>query len=54
MNVFSWDKEIDTIMSPMDSIRYYKYFLNAGALSIEPKTGEVKVWVGGINHKYIK
>jgi len=54
MKVFSWDQEIDTIMSPMDSIKYYKYFLNAGLLSIDPKSGAVKAWVGGINHKYFK
>jgi len=54
MKLFSWEKEIDTILSPMDSIKYYKYFLNAGLLSIEPKSGEVKAWVGGINHKFFK
>ena len=54
MKLFSWEKEIDTILSPMDSIKYYKYFLNAGLLSIEPESGEVKAWVGGINHKFFK
>ena len=47
MTVFSWKGEIDTIMSPNDSIRYYKAFLHAGLLSIEPQTGFVKAWVGG-------
>ena len=51
MRVFSWKGEIDTIMSPMDSIRYYKSFLRAGLLSIEPETGQVRAWVGGINYK---
>ncbi len=54
MKLFSWENEIDTILSPMDSIKYYKYFLNSGLLSIEPNSGYVKAWVGGINHKYFK
>ncbi|MEQ6125049.1 transglycosylase domain-containing protein [Pseudotenacibaculum sp. MALMAid0570] len=54
MKVFSWKGEIDTIMSPNDSIKYYKYFLRSGLLSIEPQTGHIKAWVGGINHKYFK
>ncbi|TNE55486.1 MAG: penicillin-binding protein [Bacteroidetes bacterium] len=49
MRIFSWQGEIDTIMSPMDSIRYYKSYLQAGLVSIEPSTGFVKAWVGGIN-----
>lgn len=52
MRVFSWRGEIDTLMSPMDSIRYYKNFLQAGMVSIEPHTGFVKAWVGGINFKH--
>lgn len=56
MKVFAWNdqREIDTVMSPMDSIRYYKFFLRSGLLSIEPQTGHIKAWVGGINHKYFK
>ena len=54
MNVFSWKGEIDTIMSPMDSIKYYKYFLHSGLLSIDPKNGHIKAWVGGIDHKYFQ
>ncbi|MFY0631892.1 MAG: transglycosylase domain-containing protein [Flavobacteriaceae bacterium] len=56
MKLFSWNKEreIDTIMSPNDSIKYYKTFLRSGLLSIEPQTGHIKAWVGGINHKYFK
>lgn len=49
MRIFSWDGEEDTIMSPNDSIRYYKAFLHAGLISIEPQTGFVKAWVGGAN-----
>jgi penicillin-binding protein 1A len=47
MKVFSWKGEIDTVMTPMDSIRYYKNFLRAGLISIEPQTGFIKAWVGG-------
>lgn len=52
MRVFSWKGDQDTIMTPNDSIRYYKSFLQAGLISIEPSTGFVKAWVGGtdINH----
>jgi penicillin-binding protein 1A len=51
MRVFSWHGEIDTTMSPMDSIRYYKSFLQSGLLSMDPHTGFVKAWVGGIDFK---
>ena len=56
MKVFSWNakRELDTILSPKDSIKYYKSFLRSGLLSIEPQTGQIKAWVGGINHKYFK
>ena len=54
MKLFAWEREIDTIMSPKDSIRYYKSFLNTGMMSMRPQTGEVKAWVGGINYKYFK
>ena len=54
MKVFSYKGDIDTIMSPNDSIKYYKYFLRSGLLSIEPQTGHIKAWVGGINYKHFK
>ena len=54
MRVFSWKGEIDTIMTPMDSIRYYKYFLRASMMSMEPQTGHVKAWVGGYNYKHFQ
>jgi penicillin-binding protein 1A len=54
MKVFSWKGEIDTVMTPLDSIRYYKSFLQAGMMSMEPQTGHVKAWVGGINYKYFQ
>ncbi len=54
MSVFSWEGPIDTLMSPMDSIRYYKHILQAGLLSMEPGTGAVKAYVGGIDYLYFK
>ncbi len=54
MTVFSWGGEIDTVMSPMDSIRYMKHFLRAGFLSMEPQTGYVRAYVGGINFNYFQ
>ncbi|MGF1533061.1 MAG: penicillin-binding protein 1A [Bernardetiaceae bacterium] len=57
MRVFDWKSpgyEKDTVMSPMDSISYYKHFMHFGMLAMEPQTGHVKAWVGGINHKYFK
>jgi len=54
MKVFSWEGEVDTLFSTMDSLKYYKNFLQAGFISIEPKTGYIRSWVGGINHKFFK
>ena len=54
MTVFSWDGPIDTIMTPMDSIRYYKWFLQASLVSIESHTGHVKAYVGGLDYRFFK
>ncbi len=54
MRVFTWSGDKDTVMSPCDSLRYYKYFLNTGMVSVEPQTGHIKVYVGGINYKHFK
>jgi len=54
MRIFSWAGDIDTLMTPMDSIRYHKSFLQASLMSMTPQTGEVKAWVGGINYKHYK
>lgn len=54
MSVYSIHGDIDTILSPWDSIRYYKSFLHTGFVAIEPTTGYVKAWVGGVNHKHFK
>ncbi len=54
MRVFSWRGEIDTLMSPYDSIRYYKHFLRTGFLAMDPITGNVKAYVGGIDFTSFK
>lgn len=54
MTVFSWKGEKDTLLTPKDSLLYYKHFLNTGLVSMEPQTGHVKAWVGGINFKHFK
>jgi penicillin-binding protein 1A len=57
MRVFSWKHknfEKDTVMSPMDSIRYHKHFLHCGFMSMDPNTGDVKAWVGGTDFKHFQ
>lgn len=54
MSVFSWSGEKDTVMTPMDSIRYYKFFLRAGFMSMDPRNGHVKAYVGGPNYHYFQ
>jgi penicillin-binding protein 1A len=54
MKVFGWNGDIDTVMTPTDSIRYYKHFLRAGMMSMEPQSGHVKAWVGGINYRHFQ
>jgi penicillin-binding protein 1A len=54
MKIFTWQGERDTIMSPMDSILYCKFFLQAGLMSVEPQTGFVRAYVGGINYKHFQ
>ena len=51
MKLFSWKGKIDTVLSPRDSILYSKYFLHSGMMSMEPSTGHVKAYVGGINYE---
>ncbi len=50
MKVFSWNGDIDTVLSPSDSIKYYKSFLQAGMMSMEPQSGYIRTWVGGIDY----
>jgi penicillin-binding protein 1A len=54
MTIFTWNGERDTLFSSMDSLRYYKKFLQTGMMAMDPNTGHIKAWVGGINHKYFK
>ncbi len=54
MNVFSWHGDIDTVMTPLDSIRYYKFFLHSGLMSMEPQTGYIRAYVGDINYDHFK
>ncbi len=54
MNVFTWEGEKEVTMSPVDSIKHYLKFLNAGFLALDPRHGAVQVWVGGINHQYFQ
>ena len=54
MRIFAWEGERDTIMSPYDSLKYYKWFLHTGLMSMEPQTGYVRAYVGGINYKHFQ
>lgn len=54
MTVFGWDGDMDTTMTPMDSIKYYARFLETGMISINPMNGAIKAWVGGIDFEYFK
>ncbi|MBZ0242720.1 MAG: penicillin-binding protein, partial [Bacteroidales bacterium] len=54
MRVFSWNGSIDTVMTPMDSIRYYKYFLQASVMSVDAHNGFVRAYVGGNDYRYFK
>ena len=54
MSIFTWSGDVDTLMTPRDSIRYYKKFLRTGMMSMVPQTGEVRAWVGGINMNHFQ
>jgi penicillin-binding protein 1A len=54
MNIFSWNGPIDTVMTPMDSIRYMKHILRAGFMAMDPVDGSVKAFVGGHNYRYFQ
>jgi penicillin-binding protein 1A len=57
MKIFSWKSKthtVDTVMSPLDSIKYMRAFLSAGFMAMDPFTGEVKAWVGGIDHNFFQ
>jgi penicillin-binding protein 1A len=54
MRVFSWSGDKDTLMTPLDSLKYYKMHLRTGFMAMDPHTGHIKAWVGGINYKHFK
>lgn len=54
MKIFTWNGDSTVTMSPWDSVRYHKFFLQTGLMSVEPQTGYVRAWVGGINQKYFQ
>ncbi len=54
MKLFSWEGAIDTVMTPMDSIRYMKHILRVGFMAMDPATGQVKAFVGGHNYRYFQ
>lgn len=54
MKIYTWEGEKEVSMSPLDSVKHYLYFLNAGFMAMDPRNGHVKAWVGGIDHKYFK
>ena len=54
MEIFSWKGNIDTTMTPMDSIKYYKMFLRNSMMAMDPSNGEVRAWVGGIDFEHFK
>lgn len=54
MSVFTWSGDSDTVLSVIDSIKYYRHLLNTGFVSIDPHNGYVKAWVGGINYRFFK
>ncbi len=54
MKLFTWNGEVDSMMSPIDSLKYYKRFLQTGFTAMDPHSGEIRAWVGGIDHRYFK
>ncbi|SER75738.1 transglycosylase domain-containing protein [Pedobacter rhizosphaerae] len=54
MTIFTWKGNIDTVMKPIDSVRYYKMLLRNAMMSMDPTNGHVKAWVGGINYEHFK
>lgn len=54
MSIFTWHGEVDTVMKPIDSVRYYKMLLRNAMMAMDPNNGHVKAWVGGINYEHFK
>lgn len=54
LTIFTWKGNIDTVMKPIDSVKYYKLLLRNAMMAMDPKTGDIKAWVGGINFEHFK
>ncbi|WP_316793266.1 penicillin-binding protein 1A [Pedobacter frigoris] len=54
LTIFTWKGNIDTLMKPIDSVKYYKMLLRNAMMAMDPQTGYVKAWVGGINYEHFK
>lgn len=54
LTLFTWNGSVDTVLSPMDSIRYHKSILRAGFMAMDPRTGAIKAWVGGPDYNFFK
>jgi penicillin-binding protein 1A len=54
LSIFTWKGNIDTVMKPIDSVKYYKMLLRNAMMAMDPQTGFVKAWVGGINYEHFK
>lgn len=54
MKVFSWNGDIDTVFSTVDSLKYYRHILHSGFMAMDYRTGHIKAWVGGVDHRYFK
>src|SRR5690606_18158828 len=54
MRVFTWKGEVDTLFSSIDSLKYYKNFLQVGFMAMDPHTGQIRAWVGGIDFRHFK
>lgn len=54
LNIFTWHGNVDTLMKPIDSVKYYKLLLRNAMMAMDPKTGNIKAWVGGINFEHFK
>jgi membrane carboxypeptidase/penicillin-binding protein len=54
MKIFTYNGDSTVTMSPMDSIRYHKFIMQTGLMSMEPQTGYIRAWVGGVNQKYFQ
>lgn len=54
LTIFTWKGNVDTLMKPIDSVKYYKLLLRNAMMAMDPKTGYIKAWVGGINYEHFK